>query len=137
MNERTILVVEDEPAHARILEKSLRRLGLIQPIVTLPNAAKALAYLQASGEYADQARPERLLLILDLNLPGINGFDFLTTLDTLSELREIPRILVSTSDEPADLARSRDFVHLAYLVKPLDYARIAEIIRAVDAPKLP
>jgi CheY-like chemotaxis protein len=132
MSERGLLIIEDEPAHARILEKMLRRNQMTNPIIILKSAREALDYLQGQGEHAHRMLAEKNVMIVDLNMPGISGFEFLEAVDKLAEHKAIPRVIVSTSDEPQDVTRSKSFVHLAYLVKPLDYVQLAAIIRALD-----
>jgi CheY-like chemotaxis protein len=132
MSERAVLIIEDDPAHARILEKMLRRNQMTNPIIILKSAREALDYLQGQGEHTHRTLAEKNVMIVDLNMPGITGFEFLDAVDKLPEHKSIPRIIVSTSDEPQDVARSKAFTHLAYMIKPLDYTQLAAMIRALD-----
>ncbi|MDX2137901.1 MAG: response regulator [Chloroflexota bacterium] len=133
MTLRTIIIIEDDPAHARIVERMLSRLGLQNPLLRCASGNEALQLLESLAKDNSTNFASQYVLLIDINLPGLNGFQVMEKLDSNSVLRFIPRIIISTSDEPLDISRSKDFAHLAYLIKPLDYARIVELIKELDA----
>jgi CheY-like chemotaxis protein len=132
MSSRTIVIIEDDPAHARIIERMMTRLGLTNPLLRCASGNEALEFfgnLLGNGQVSSNG----YVLLIDINLPGLTGFQVMEKLDANATLKGIPRIIISTSDEPYDVRQSEKFAHLAYLIKPLDYARIVELIKALDA----
>jgi CheY-like chemotaxis protein len=133
MTLRTIVIIEDDPAHARIIERMLSRLGLQNPLLRCATGNEALQLLESLVNNSSTAMAKQYALLIDINLPGLNGFQVMEKLDANTALTGIPRIIISTSDEPYDVRQSEKFAHLAYLIKPLDYARIVELIKGLDA----
>jgi CheY-like chemotaxis protein len=121
-----ILLVEDDPGHARLFEKSLRREGVENEIVHVSSGNAALDYLHGNE------RPSELIIILDLNMPGLNGIQVLERLSETPELNAIPRIIMTTSDEPDDMRQCDKFGYHDYTIKPPDYARLAAMIAELE-----
>jgi len=126
----TILVVEDDPGHARLIERNLRYSNIANKIVKLSNGRQALDYLFSEGEYEDSEEPEPLLVLLDLNLPVIDGFEVLRQMKSDERTKHIPVIMVTSSDDSRDIAKCYDLGCNVFLTKPLvDYEQFAEAIR--------
>lgn len=121
-----ILLVEDDPGHARLFEKSLRREGVENEVVHVISGKAALDYL-----HKDE-RPLELIIILDLNMPGLNGVQVLEHLSESPELNAIPRIIMTTSDEPDDMRQCEKFGYHDYMIKPPDYEKLAAMIAELE-----
>lgn len=128
-----ILVVEDNTGHFRIIEKSLERLGVHIPLVCVDDGQIALDYLLRCGSYAAEPLPRVLLIILDLHLPYVSGTEVLRTLANYPELNRIPRIIMTTSDEPEDVLECKKYGFLRYFVKPPRYDELVEVIRNLQS----
>lgn len=126
MSERTevtILLVEDDPGHARLIEKNLRRAHIKNRIVHITDGGKAISYLFANG------RPEALLVLLDLNLPVLDGYQVLERMKGDERTREIPVIVLTTTDDPREMKRCYEMGCNVYVTKPVDYNKFSEAIR--------
>jgi CheY-like chemotaxis protein len=125
----TILLVEDDPGHARLIEKNLRRALLKNGIITLSDGQQVLDYLFGEGEYAGTKCPSRLLVLLDLNLPGLDGYQVLRRMKAEERTRRIPVIILTTTDDEREVSRCYDLGCNVYLTKPVDYEQFSEAVR--------
>lgn len=124
----TLLLVEDDPGHARLIERNLRRAHLPYDIVVLRDGPAALEYLlQTRGERG--ARPQPCLVLLDLNLPGCSGVEVLTRLKSDARTKHIPVIILTTTDDPHEIEQCYALGCNAYLTKPIEYEQFVEVIR--------
>jgi len=121
----TLVLVEDDPGHARLIERNLRRAHMTNEILTLRDGQAAVDYLFGEG----LRRPLPLLLLLDLNLPGLSGFQVLERLKADARTKQIPVICLTTTDNPPDIARCYALGCNVYLTKPVAYAQFSEAIR--------
>lgn len=112
-----ILLIEDDPGHARLVEISLRRLGIKNPVVKLQRGDEAMRYLGLKGNVATVQHAAPPLVLLDLNLPGNSGFEVLAALRA-EESRRHPVIIMTSSDDLQDRRRCADLGCDDYLVKP-------------------
>ncbi|HUN05723.1 MAG TPA: response regulator [Aggregatilineales bacterium] len=128
-----VLIIEDNEGHFRIMEKSFERFGVLNPIHQAVDGQQALDYLLRKGDFAGTALPDLLLLIIDLNLPKVTGIDVLRELVRHEHLNRIPRIILSTSDEPEDVASCKEYGYAAYYVKPPDYIKLTNYIKELNA----
>jgi CheY-like chemotaxis protein len=125
----TILLVEDDPGHARLIERNLRRAHITNAIVTLGDGQQAIDYLFKEDTYAGATHALPLLLLLDVNLPGLDGTQVLARLKADARTRHIPVIILTTTDEPYEIQRCYELGCNIYLTKPVEYAQFAEAIR--------
>ena len=125
----TILLVEDDPGHARLIERNLRRAHISNEIVTLGDGQQAVDYLFKEHTYAGTAHALPLLLLLDLNLPRLDGYQVLTRLKVDARTRHIPVIILTTTDEPYEIERCYALGCNIYLTKPVEYEQFAEAMR--------
>jgi CheY-like chemotaxis protein len=131
MNEQSvaILLVEDDPGHAMLIEKNLRRAGVINDIIRLDDGGKAVDFLFKQGEYADDRNPAPLLVLLDMNLPVLDGCQVLQRIKVDERTRRIPVVMLTTTDSPQEISRCYDLGCNIYIVKPVEYVRFCEAIR--------
>jgi CheY-like chemotaxis protein len=118
-----ILLVEDDPGHARLIEKNLRRSNVTCEIVKLTDGQQTLDYLFSNGKAAESA-----LVLLDLNMPGLSGYQVLQRLKANERTRAIPVVVLTTTDDAAEIKRCYDLGCNAYVTKPVDYEQFSEMI---------
>ena len=117
---RTILLVEDSPADAEMAIDALREANLANPIVHVEDGVEAMEYLLREGRFAGRADEEPAVLLLDIKMPRMDGLEVLRRIRSDAKLRRIPVVILSSSREESDLARSWDLGVNAYVVKPVD-----------------
>ena len=125
----TILLVEDDAGHARLIEKNLRRSGIINAIVTVGDGRQAFDYVFAEGEYAATAPPQSLLVLLDLNLPVVDGYQVLERMKADERTKSIPVVILTTTDDTREVSRCYELGCNVYVTKPVDYEQFSEAIR--------
>jgi CheY-like chemotaxis protein len=125
----TIILVEDDPGHARLIERNVRRAGVRNQIVHFTDGTSAMAHL--FGETAEGARTTSaaLLVLLDLNLPDMTGIDILARVKADEHLRRVPVIVLTTTDDKVEIQKCYDLGCNVYITKPVDYENFATAIR--------
>jgi two-component system response regulator len=117
---RSILLAEDSPADAEMAIDALRDANLANPIVHVQDGAEALDYLFARGKHAGRNGGDPAVLLLDIKMPKVDGLEVLQQLRSHERLRRLPVVMLTSSREESDLARSWDLGVNAYVVKPVD-----------------
>ncbi|MBI5248505.1 MAG: response regulator [Desulfomonile tiedjei] len=125
----TILLVEDDPGHARLIEKNLKREKVANKLVIVRNGKEATDYLFGEGMYSDFERPSTLLVLLDLNLPVMNGFQVLQRVKSNDKTKGIPVIVLTSADDKGDVVRCYDLGCNVFMTKPVNYEKFCETIR--------
>jgi CheY-like chemotaxis protein len=126
-----ILLVEDDPGHARLIEKNLRRSGISNELVTVSDGQQALDYLHGEGDYAGTGRASPLLVLLDLNLPVLDGYQVLKRMKADERTKRIPVIILTTTDDTREVSRCYDLGCNVYITKPVDYQEFSDAIRKI------
>ena len=124
----TILLVEDDPGHARLIEKNLRRANIANDIVVLSNGQQAVDYLFGQGEYAGQTHPMPLLVLLDLNMPVLDGYQVLERIKTDEAKKRIPVVILTTTNNDHEVTRCYNLGCNVYVTKPVDYQQFSQAI---------
>ena len=127
----TILLVEDDPGHTRLIEKNLRRANIKNEIHFATNGQEAVDYLFCEGEYAHNKPPTDLLVLLDLNLPVLDGYQVLKRMKIDERTKRIPVIILTTTDDPREVSRCYELGCNVYITKPVDYDQFSEAIRSL------
>lgn len=122
MNEKEILLVDDDEGHVYLLKVRLKRLGLKNNIHWVKNGQEALTYLRQS----DTELPA--IMLLDLNMPVLSGLQVLEEIAKDDTLNKIPRIILTTSDDADDLQEVNRYGVEGYMIKPINYTSLAERI---------
>jgi CheY-like chemotaxis protein len=125
-SQQLLLYVEDNQDHAEIVLESFSRYEGSTRVVHVEDGEAALAYLRRSGS-AEDPRPR--LILLDLRLPKIDGFEVLRTVRSTPGLSDIPVVVLTTSASDADVARAYEHHVNSYLVKPDDYPKLDRLIK--------
>jgi two-component system response regulator len=128
---RTILLVEDSQADAEMAMDALREANLVNPVVHLEDGVDCLDYLYARGAWADRELLDQAVVLLDIKMPRMNGLDVLTQMRADERMRRIPVVILSSSREESDLARSWDLGANAYVIKPVDVDQFFEAVRTL------
>ena len=126
-NSKPILLVEDDRVDAMTLKRALNDQKVISPLVQVTNGEEAIEYLRNGGNQ------EPCLILLDLNMPKMNGVEFLKIVKADETLKKIPIVVLTTSTEERDIAESFERGAAGYMVKSVDYEKFVEIVRAIDA----
>lgn len=122
----TIVLVEDDPGHARLIEKNLRRNNIRNDIIKFENGQHVVDFLYGSGE-----RPASILMLLDLNLPGLSGYQVLQRMKEDPSTRSIPVIVLTTTDDYREVQKCYDLGCNVYITKPIDYENFSDAIRKI------
>lgn len=130
MEERLILVLEDNPDHARLIVEVLGGGSVDHRIVTIADGPQAMDFLHQQGDYAGFPRPD--LIILDLNLSGKQGQNVLAEVKTNPRLKRIPIIVLSLSAEKADIFKTYSLQGNCYVIKPSDLEQLAQIVQRIQ-----
>ena len=130
MNDRPlhVLLVEDSPDDIELTERTLGRSEIPVTLSVVENGEDAIAFLRREGAFAD-AEPADVVL-LDLNLPGMDGAEVLKELKDDPILRRVPVVMLTTSSEEEDVLRLYDAYVNAYLTKPIDVTRFTDLARS-------
>ncbi|MCO6416719.1 response regulator [Siccirubricoccus sp. KC 17139] len=121
----TIVMIEDDEGHARLIEKNLQRAGVYNEVQHFGDGTSALDYLLGPGRPAQ--RP--LLVLLDLNLPDMSGFDILAKIKDDPVLRPAPVIILTTTDDEREIRRGYELGCNVYITKPVNYENFALAVR--------
>jgi CheY-like chemotaxis protein len=128
-----ILLVEDEPAHAELTKRAIRKAGNANRIHVASDGENALDYLHNRGKYEDKVKyPMPGLILLDIKLPGIDGIEILKKIKEDPLLKRIPVIMLTTSERDEDIVRSYDYYANSYLTKPVGFKEFEEKIMQID-----
>jgi len=126
VSNKPILLVEDDRVDIMTIMRALKEIRVSNPVISMENGEAALEWL----ERADGELP--CIVLLDLNMPIMNGIEFLRQVKQRERLRRIPVVVLTTSEEQEDKVRSFDLGVAGYMAKPVDYRRFVEIIRSID-----
>ena len=128
---RTILLAEDSPADAEMAIDALRDANLANPIVHVEDGVEVLEYLYRKGRFADRPDEVPVVLLLDIKMPRMDGLEVLQRIRADEKLRRMPVVILSSSREESDLARSWDLGVNAYVVKPVDIQQFFEAVKTL------
>lgn len=122
-----ILLVEDNPAHAMIVRRALDDHKVANKLHHVSDGQAALDYLLRQGEYADPSdSPRPHVILLDLRLPKVDGLEVLKYIKTHDNVRDIPVVVLTTSDAEKDVAAAYEYRANAYLTKPVDFEKFTQ-----------
>ncbi len=123
-----ILLAEDDEGHARLIIKNLRRAGLDNRILLFKDGQETLDFLFGTGEGDHLDSTSQYLLLLDISMPKINGIDVLQKIKQDDELKKTPVIMITTTDDPHEVARCHKLGCSKYIIKTADYEKFVDAI---------
>lgn len=124
-NSKPILLVEDDNVDVMTVKRALRDLKVTNELVHTSNGEEALECLR------NASKEKPYVVLLDLNMPKMNGIEFLKTIENDETLKSIPVVVLTTSKAKRDIDESFKLGVRGYMVKPIDYEKFVEIIRTV------
>lgn len=122
---KPILLVEDDQVDVMTTRRALKEVRVANPLAVCENGEQAIAWLREAPELP-------CIILLDLNMPIMNGIEFLQSVKADPGLRRIPVVVLTTSEEQEDKVRSFDLGVAGYMAKPVDYRRFVEVMRSID-----
>ena len=125
-----ILLVEDDPGDVLMTREAFQDYKLRNQLHVVTDGAEAMSFLRQEGDYADRPRPD--LVLLDLNLPRMDGREVLEAIKSDPDLASIPVVVLTTSEAEDDVMRSYSLHANAYVTKPVDFERFIEVVRQID-----
>lgn len=123
-----ILLAEDDLGHARLIQRNLARVGLVNQVQHVSDGQYALDYIFRTGEFQDRPSGTPLLVILDVKMPRIDGIEVLRRIKSDPQLETTPVIMLTTTDDPREIARCYELGCNVYITKPIEYAAFVEAI---------
>ena len=121
-----VLLADDNPTDAELTIRALEIGGVSQQIVWVQDGEAALHYVFRAGVYADRAPGNPRLMLLDLHMPKVDGLDVLAQIKAKPETRSIPVVIMSSSDQESDMAKSYANHANSYIVKPVDFKQFTD-----------
>ncbi len=125
-----ILLVEDSPGDVRLTLEALADAKISNNISVASDGVEALEYLRKEGEHSEATRPD--LMLLDLNMPRMDGSELLSIIKADEELRTIPVVVLTTSQSEADILKSYDLQANCYITKPVDLDQFMVIVNSIQ-----
>jgi CheY-like chemotaxis protein len=124
----TIVLAEDDDGHATLIQRNLQRTGVVNGVVRVKDGQEALDFIRGEGAYAEQPPRGSILLLLDINMPRVDGVEVLRRLKADPRTNAIPIIILTTTDDPREIERCYQLGCGVYVTKPVEYAAFIEAI---------
>jgi CheY-like chemotaxis protein len=124
----TILLAEDDHGHASLIRRNLKRAGVINETVHVEDGQAALDYIDCQGRFAGRATKGPLLLVLDINMPRVDGVEVLRKVKTNPKTSKLPIVMLTTTDDPREVERCYGLGCCVYITKPVDYSAFVEAL---------
>lgn len=123
--EKPILLVEDDIVDVMSIKRAMKEIQMTTPLVHRSNGEEGLAYLE------DKANPRPSIILLDLNMPRMNGIEFLSIIKKDPELRRLPVVILTTSTGDPDKIQTFDLGVAGYMIKPVDHRKFVDIMKTI------
>ena len=125
----TILLAEDDDGHATLVQRNLERAGVPNGFLRVRDGQELLDYLNGKGDHSNRARSESLVILLDINMPRIDGVEALRQIKANPVTRATPVIMLTTTDDPREINRCYDLGCNVYITKPVEYDGFIDAIK--------
>jgi two-component system, chemotaxis family, response regulator Rcp1 len=125
-----ILLVEDNPADIRLAQEAFKDAKVRNILHTVGDGVEAMAFLRREGKYADEARPD--LILLDLNLPKKDGREVLAEIKTDERLKLIPVVILTVSKDEEDILKTYNLHANCYITKPIDFEQFMKVVKGIE-----
>jgi CheY-like chemotaxis protein len=127
--EMIIVLAEDDDGHAYLVQQNLQHAGVVNRFARTTDGQETLDYIYCEGQYRDRTTGGPLLLLLDINMPRVDGVEVLRRLKSDPKTDQIPVIVLTTTDDPREIRRCYELGCNSYITKPVEYDRFVEAIR--------
>ena len=124
-----IVLAEDDAGHASLVQRNLKRAGIANEVVHVTDGQQALDYVRRQGRYSDRPPGGCLLLVLDINMPRVDGVEVLRQVKADEATAKIPAIMLTTTDDPREVERCYQLGCSVYITKPVEYDAFVEAIK--------
>jgi CheY-like chemotaxis protein len=126
----TILHVEDDPNDTLLLEHACQKAGVVYDLQAVNDGDQAIAYLRGLNDFSDRMKhPLPQLILLDLKMPRVSGFDVLSWMRSEQSMSGVPVVVLTSSNHDADVKRAYDLGAKSYLVKPVGFDALVELVK--------
>ncbi len=125
-----ILLVEDNPGDVRLTQEALADAKVANEMHVASDGIDALAWLRREGKFVDAPRPD--LILLDLNMPRMDGREVLAEIKKDSALKSIPVVVLTTSDADEDILKSYELHANCYITKPVDFEQFVKVVQTIE-----
>jgi CheY-like chemotaxis protein len=125
-----ILLVEDNPGDVRLTQEGLAESRITNNLHTVADGVEALAYLKRQAPYVDASRPD--LIMMDLNLPRMDGRELLAKIKSDDDFRRIPVVVLTTSEAEDDVIKAYDLHANCYITKPVDLEKFITVVNSIE-----
>jgi two-component system response regulator len=130
INPVKVLLVEDNPGDVRLIQETFKENRFLTELQVIKDGEEALEYLKRKGKYKNKAHPD--LILLDLNLPKLDGREVLSEIKSNEELKRIPVIILTSSTNESDIYKSYDLNANCYITKPVDLQNFINVIKSIE-----
>jgi CheY-like chemotaxis protein len=132
INNFTVLLVEDDLNDIFLVKRAFKIAKIENPLQVVTDGQEAMQYLRGEGKYADRtSHPLPKLIVMDIKMPRLSGFEVLEWVKHEVPLRRIPVIIVSSSEDPSDINRAYELGANAYMVKPVDFKEVEHLFSSI------
>ncbi len=129
--EMIILIVEDDDGHAILIQEGLLESGVCNKMIRFSNGEEVWHFLSGTGEKEVRDKNKVYLLLLDINMPKMDGVEVLKRMKSSEELKGIPVMMLTTTDDPREVEQCYKFGCNAYITKPVEFGKFAEVLRCL------
>lgn len=126
-----IVLVEDNPDDEELMLEALKEYRLRNPITVLRDGQEAVDYFFRQGDYTDRPAKQPDLILLDIKLPKVDGLDVLAKIKSDDELKRVPVVVLTSSQEDRDIVKGYELGANSYIVKPIDFEQLIETVRTI------
>jgi CheY-like chemotaxis protein len=124
-----IVLAEDDDGHASLVQRNLERAGLANTLHRLHDGQEALDFVRGVGQFAGRDTTQSILLLLDINMPRVDGVEVLKQIKSDPKTALVPVIMLTTTDDPREIQRCYELGCSVYITKPVDYQAFVEAIK--------
>jgi CheY-like chemotaxis protein len=124
-----ILLAEDDEGHAELVKRNLARAGIANEIIHVTDGQQALDYVRRQGRYSERRMGGSLLLVLDINMPCLDGIEVLQQIKADEGTAKLPCIMLTTTDDPREIERCYEMGCSIYITKPVEYEEFVEAVK--------
>lgn len=131
VEEVVILMAEDDEGHAGLIRRNLQRAGISNEIVHFKDGGEVIDFLKTSKEDIQNGMKKSFLLLLDIRMPKVSGVEVLKFIKADDDLKSMPVLMLTTTDDPKEVKRCHEFGCSHYITKPIEYSAFVEAVKSL------